>query len=63
MYFDSVGDLLRMSGHGSYVWFCYGATVFVLVTLVVVARRRRKQAELQIRAIVRRKNATSATTK
>jgi heme exporter protein D len=62
MYFDSFGDLLTMSGHGSYVWFCYGVSLFVLSALLWVARRRRRQAEQHIRAIVRRKQASSPST-
>ena len=59
MYFDSFGELLTMSGHGSYVWFCYGVSVLVLGTLLFTARRRRKAAEQHIRAIVRRKSAAT----
>ena len=60
MYFNSVSELLSMSGHGSYVWFSYGVSALVLATLVIVARRRRAAAEQQIRALVRRKGATTS---
>jgi heme exporter protein D len=62
MYFDSFGDLIIMSGHGRYVWFCYGVSLFVLSALLWVARRRRRQAEQHIRAIVRRKQASLPST-
>ncbi|RNL67713.1 heme exporter protein CcmD [Zhongshania marina] len=62
MYFESFSDLLNMSGHGLYVWFCYGVSALVLSILVGVARSRRKQAEQQIRAIVRRKKASTSST-
>lgn len=41
--FDSLQDLLQMSGHGPYVWACYGITFVVLVYLALrpVHRRRR----------------------
>ena len=63
MYFDTFGELLNMSGHGSYVWFSYGVSVVVLGSLIFVARRRRKQTEQHIRAIVRRKQESSSTIK
>ncbi|MFT6551497.1 MAG: heme exporter protein D [Zhongshania marina] len=62
MYFESLSDLLSMSGHGPYVWFCYGVSALVLGILVGVARSRRKQAEQQIRAIVRRKKSSTSST-
>lgn len=41
--FDSLQDFLQMSGHGPYVWACYGITFVVLLYLVLrpLSRRRR----------------------
>ena len=52
MYFESFSDLLNMNG----------VSALVLSILVGVARSRRKQAEQQIRAIVRRKKASTSST-
>ena len=38
--FDSLQDFLQMSGHGPYVWACYGITFVVLLYLVVRPIRR-----------------------
>lgn len=59
MYFDNITALITMDGHGSYVWFSYGITAAVLGVLVIVAGQRRRQAERQIRSIVRRKKTSS----
>ncbi|CAA0087793.1 Uncharacterised protein [Zhongshania aliphaticivorans] len=63
MYFDNFAALIAMDGHGGYVWFSYGATVTILGILVIVAGQRRKQAERQIRSIVRRKKTSSFDSK
>ncbi|MDQ2077846.1 heme exporter protein CcmD [Marinimicrobium sp. ABcell2] len=41
--FDSLQDFIQMSGHGPFVWACYGITFAVLVYLVFspLVRRRR----------------------
>lgn len=41
--FDSLQDFLQMSGHGPYVWACYGITFVVLLYLVVQPIRRRRR--------------------
>ena len=42
MYFETFSDLLRMDGHGFYVWTSYGIAAVVLVVLVYspVVRKR-----------------------
>ncbi len=54
-YFDSLGDFVRMGGHGPYVWACYLITWGVLLYLLLspgIRRRRwvRRQAALLRRA-------------
>jgi heme exporter protein D len=41
--FDSLQDFIQMSGHGPFVWSCYGITFAVLIYLVLspLSRRRR----------------------
>lgn len=41
--FDSLQDFLQMSGHGPYVWACYGITFVVLLYLVLRPIRRRRR--------------------
>lgn len=41
--FDSLQDFFQMSGHGPYVWACYGITFVVLLYLVVRPIRRRRR--------------------
>lgn len=58
MVFDSVSALLAMDGHGPYVWFSYGASVLVLVGLIISAAQRRRAAVARIRAMLRREQAS-----
>ena len=43
MQFDSFAEAMAMGGHGSYVWFVYGAACLVVVLLLAgpVLRNRR----------------------
>ncbi len=43
MYFDSLGDLWSMAGHGPYVWSAYAIVALVIVVLIrePLVRRRR----------------------
>jgi heme exporter protein D len=50
--FDSLQDMLSMSGHGPYVWACYGITLAAVLWLLInplVQQRRfiREQQRLQ----------------
>lgn len=57
MYFDTIQQLFAMDGHGVYVWFCYAATICVLVGVIVESQRRRRRALAMIRIAIRRKQA------
>jgi heme exporter protein D len=59
VYFDSIGEVFAMAGHGPYVWFCYGITALVLCVILFEARRRRLGAEQRVRGVVRRKQASA----
>ena len=43
MYFDSIGAMLSMDGHGAYVWSAYLITVVVVAALLLAPRRRRRK--------------------
>ena len=43
MYFDSLSDLVHMSGHGFYVWLAYGISLTVLIGLYVQPLRKKAQ--------------------
>lgn len=57
MIFDSFQALLAMEGHGSYVWFSYGATLLVLVAAVIAPLRRQRALKRQIAALARRRGS------
>ncbi len=42
-YFDSLGEFLRMGGHGPYVWTCYVITWGTLLYLLLSPGIRRKR--------------------
>lgn len=42
MHFDSFSDFIAMGGHGFYVWWSYGITFALLMTLTVVSVCRKK---------------------
>lgn len=46
--FTSFSDFLVMSGHGIYVWSCYGITVLALVLLVIHPYIKRQQLRTRI---------------
>lgn len=67
MVFSSFDDLMRMGGHGPYVWASYAVTVIALVALAVgplVARHRllREIAGRARRDAARAKTATPEPT-
>lgn len=41
--FESFADFMTMSGHGPYVWACYGIT-FLIVSYLLVSPVRQKAA-------------------
>lgn len=43
MYFDSIGSLIAMDGHGAFVWAAYFITLLVVATIFVAPRRRQKK--------------------
>lgn len=46
--FESVADFIAMSGHGPYVWACYGITLFVVVYLLLSPVRQSATLKKQI---------------
>lgn len=52
MYFDSLGELWSMAGHGPYVWTAYAIVLLVIVALVrdPIARRRKLLERVRRRA-------------
>ena len=60
MIFSGFDDLLRMGGHGPYVWASYGVTLAVILWLVIspLLRHRRLLADL---ARQQRREAAAAT--
>lgn len=49
MYFESIADLWSMAGHGVYVWSCYGISLAVLSTMVILPLRQYRKQLDQIR--------------
>ncbi len=58
MYFDSLGAILHMDGHGSYVWSAYLITLIVLAMLLLVPRRRQRRILQQLDGELRRRQGT-----
>ncbi len=48
MHFKSFSDFIMMGGHGFYVWWSYGITLLLLLTLTVISVRKRKSLLKQI---------------
>lgn len=55
--FESLSDLVQMSGHGPYVWLAYGVTAVSLLYLVVAPSLRRRQL---VKAISRQQRIEQA---
>jgi heme exporter protein D len=36
--FENLNDFLQMGKHGFYVWLCYGLTVFVILSNIIIYR-------------------------
>jgi len=56
MYFESIGDLIFMAGHGKYVWTCYGVFIVLLGLNLVSAKRQRNKALQHVKALTRRQS-------
>lgn len=48
MHFSSFSDFIAMGGHGFYVWWSYGITFLLLLTLAIVSVTKRKSLLKQI---------------
>ncbi len=58
MYFDSLGAIVHMEGHGGYVWSAYLITVAVLVLLLLAPRRRQRRFLRELSGELRRRKDT-----
>lgn len=58
MYFDSLGAMLHMDGHGSYVWSAYLITLIVLAILLLAPRRRQRRILQQLDGELRQRQGT-----
>lgn len=61
MYFDSIGALLQMDGHGIYVWAAYGITLAVIVFILLSPARRKKHFLRQLAGELRRSQGAPGT--
>ncbi len=61
MYFDTLGQVLQMDGHGAFVWAAYGITLAVVFTLLILPRRREQRLKRELAAAIRRNIRASAT--
>jgi heme exporter protein D len=57
MYFDSLQALLLMDGHGPYVWAAYGITCVVLLSMLLLPRRRARQKMQQLTGELKRQQS------
>lgn len=58
MYFDSLGALLTMDGHGVYVWSAYLVTITVIAVTLLAPRYRRKRFLQQLAVELKRAKGT-----
>jgi heme exporter protein D len=63
MYFESVEQILRMDGHGAFVWSAYLITVVVLAGVLIAPGRRRKQFLRQLAGELKRSQGAPGSTK
>lgn len=56
-HFSSVADFISMGGHGPYVWAAYGATVVIMLWLVIAPVRRKRVLFKQFKQEQRRMSA------
>jgi len=62
MYFDDVGAVLEMSGHGGFVWTAYLITTAVVLILIIAPRRRQRRFLRQLAGELRRTRSGPNTT-
>lgn len=56
MYFESIDALLRMDGHGVFVWSAYAITAVVVVLLLIAPRRRQRRLLTELAGELRRES-------
>lgn len=56
--FQSLADLIYMSGHGPYVWACYGIGLLVVAYLLISPVRQKKKFMRQLRSQYARQAAS-----
>ena len=54
MYFDNLQAILHMDGHGPFVWAAYGITFAILLTMLLLPRRRSRAHLRQLAGELRR---------
>jgi len=47
--FESIADLLSMSGHGPYVWAAYIVTFLAVATLIYIPYKLKRQIVAQVK--------------
>ena len=62
MYFESLQAILHMDGHGPFVWAAYGITVAVLLTMLILPRRRSRAQLRQLAGELRRQQGAPNAT-
>ncbi len=60
MYFDSLEAMLRMDGHGAFVWAAYLITAVVVAGMLTLPRRRASRLLRRLRGDLRRAGAPAA---
>lgn len=55
MSFETFAEFVAMGGHGFYVWFSYGASIFVVLANVVIVRRSRLRYIRELKDLARRR--------
>ena len=58
--FTSFNDFMWMSGHGPYVWMCYGMTIATFGLLIYIMHTKKKNAIKHIKALARRTEGADA---
>lgn len=56
MYFESFDALLRMDGHGIFVWSSYAITAVVVALLLIAPRRRQRRLLTELAGELRRES-------
>lgn len=61
MYFDSLGALLHMDGHGVYVWSAYMITLVVIIFILLSPIRRKNRIISEMAGELRRSQGAPST--